>query len=157
MAPILFEYANLENRTHGKAIRKLLSEYMADSMGGKLPSHSDAVHKRMIAGLSRMPTAIVMLAYKKKNPVGMAICFAGFSTFNAAPLINIHDIIVTKRFRGRGIGKKLLCGIEDLARIAGCCKMTLEVRRDNTVARLMYGKFGFTRGEVPMEFMSKTL
>jgi GNAT superfamily N-acetyltransferase len=154
---ISFEHANLENRIHVKAIRKLLSEYMADSMGGKLPPHSDAVHKRMIAGLSCMSTAIVMLAYKRKNPVGMAICFAGFSTFSAAPLINIHDIIVSKKFRGIGIGKGLLQEIENLAVTIRCCKMTLEVRHDNWVAKSLYKRIGFTRGDTPMDFLTRNL
>ena len=51
-----------------QAIRKLLSEYMADPMGGKLPPHSDAMHKPMIAGLSaQTPTALVLLAYKREK------------------------------------------------------------------------------------------
>ena len=87
----------------------------------------------------------------------MAICFRGFSTFSAAPLINIHDIIVSKTFRGNGIGKRLLREIEDCAVTTGCYKVTLEVRQDNRIAQSMYKRIGFTRGEAPMDFMTKTI
>ena len=85
----------------------------------------------------------------------MAVCFYGFSTFRALPLINIHDIIVSKRFRGLEIGKKLVSEIESLALATKCCKITLEVRQDNIVAQTMYKTFGFSKGEVPMDFMTK--
>lgn len=154
---VSIEYADLECLNHRKAIRTLLSEYMADPMGGKLPCHTLAKHKRMIDGLSCVPTAIIFLAFYKTKPVGMAICFSGFSTFNAAPLINIHDIIVSKQFRGNGIGRRLLMEIQELAISTGCCKITLEVRKDNATARALYRKTGFTKGTMPMEFLTKLM
>ena len=74
----------------------------------------------------------------------------------ASPLINIHDIIVSKSFRGLGIGNKLMGEIEKVAHTKKCCKITLEVRQDNAVARSLYEKIGFSRG-VPMDFMTKKL
>jgi ribosomal protein S18 acetylase RimI-like enzyme len=154
---IKFEFANLQNETNTRAIRKLLAEYMGDSMGGKLPPHSDEVHAQMIAGLSNVPTKLILLAYVNNKAVGMAICFYGYSTFRAAPLINIHDIIVSKSFRGLGIGNKLMGEIEKVAYAKKCCKITLEVRHDNAIARSLYTKLGFSRGVVPMDFMTKEL
>ena len=87
----------------------------------------------------------------------MAVCFYGFSTFRALPIINIHDIIVSKSFRGLGIGNKVIGEIENVASTKKCCKITLEVRRDNEIARRMYEKFGFSKGRAPMEFMTKEL
>ncbi|MGH7947959.1 MAG: GNAT family N-acetyltransferase, partial [Candidatus Binataceae bacterium] len=55
-----------------------------------------------------------------------------------------------------------LAAVEAKARKLGCCKLTLEVRRDNTCARGLYRKVGFDqvtvegRG-VPVEFWQKPL
>jgi len=40
------------------------------------------------------------------------VCFRGFSTFAAAPLINVHDLAVVPGFRGQGIGRRLLEAVE---------------------------------------------
>ena len=87
----------------------------------------------------------------------MAVCFRGFSTFNAAPLINIHDLIVIQEFRGKGLGRQLLEEVENISREEHCCKITLEVRSDNHVAQALYRAEGFSRGEKPMEFWTKWL
>ena len=83
-------------------------------------------------------------------------------TFNALPLINIHDIFVRDWARGVGIGKLLLDRIEAKARSMNGCAITLEVREDNHRARGLYRKFGFARAEVgaqrvPIEFWRKGL
>ena len=40
--------------------------------------------------------------------VGLIDCFAGFSTFAAKPLLNVHDIVVHASRRGQGIAQALL-------------------------------------------------
>ena len=155
--PVKVELADLKNQAQTDAVRMLLSEYMADPMGGAIRPHSLCTFERMIADLLRMPTAMVLIAYCNKNPVGMAVCFTGYSTFKAAPLVNIHDIIVTKNYRGKGIGKLLLKAVEEFAKTSGCCKITLEVRQDNMAAQMLYKKYGFTKGEVGMDFLMKNI
>jgi ribosomal protein S18 acetylase RimI-like enzyme len=103
-----------------------------------------------------------LLAYQASAPVGFAICFLGFSTFLARPLLNIHDIFVDAALRGAGIGATLLDRIELKARDLNCCRITLEVREDNRVARGLYRKVGFDRvlvgaERVAMEFWHKPL
>src|ERR1700675_4019655 len=104
----------------------------------------------------------VFLAYRGGSPVGFSICFLGFSTFNARPLINIHDIFVDSSVRGMGIGAMLLERIEVKARELNCCRITLEVREDNRVARGLYRKVGFDRvvvgaERIALEFWHKPL
>ena len=48
----------------------------------------------------------------RDNPVGAAVCFIGFSTFAAKPLINIHDFVVLPAARGKGVGRRLLEAVE---------------------------------------------
>ena len=80
--------------------------------------------------------------------VGLAICFPGFSTFHAQPLLNVHDLTVCTSHRGRGIGTALLGALEQEALSRGCCRLTLEVRSDNQAARGLYRKRGFGAGRV---------
>ena len=57
-----------------------------------------------------------------------------FSSFQAKPLINIHDLAVLPSHRGQGIGHRLIDAVAVRGRELGCCKMTLEVRPDNEPA-----------------------
>jgi ribosomal protein S18 acetylase RimI-like enzyme len=75
--------------------------------------------------------------------VGVAVCFVGFSTFKARPLLNIHDLAVIPTHRGRGVGRKLLDAVERKARERGCCSVTLEVLEKNVGARRLYAAAGF--------------
>jgi ribosomal protein S18 acetylase RimI-like enzyme len=97
--------------------------------------------------LEAVPHHLVLLAFVDEGPVGLAICFQGFSTFLAQPLLNVHDLAVLPEARGRGVGDALLAAIEAEARRRGCCKVTLEVREDNPVARRLYVRNGFTAGQ----------
>lgn len=153
--------ADLSNPAHGEALVDLLDAYMRDPMEGGQPA-PEQVKRELVPHLRRHPAYYVFLAYRGATPIGFTICFLGFSTFNARPLINIHDIFVAPAARGLGIGKKLMETVEAKARALDCCRITLEVREDNHVARGLYRKFGFARAElgetrVVQEFWTKLL
>jgi ribosomal protein S18 acetylase RimI-like enzyme len=120
------------------------------------------VKRQLIPGLRAHPACYVFFALRGEKPVGFAICFLGFSTFNARPLINLHDIFVQAAARGAGIGKLILDRIEAKARSMNGSAITLEVRRDNHRAPGFYRNFGFEPADVgaqrvPMEFWRKGL
>ena len=153
--------ADLSRADHQHALVMMLDAYMRDPMEGGEPP-SERVKRELVPGLRAHPACYVFLAYRDGSPVGFTICFLGFSTFNARPLINIHDIFVDSSVRGMGIGAMLLERIEGKARELYCCGITLEVREDNRVARGLYRKVGFDRvvvgaNRVPMEFWRKPL
>jgi GNAT superfamily N-acetyltransferase len=75
--------------------------------------------------------------------VGIAVCLQGFSTFNARPLLNVHDVFVKPEFRRNGVARKLFKRIEMKAHMLGCCKITLEVLEGNFGARRAYQQLGF--------------
>jgi len=83
-----------------------------------------------------------------ETPAGIAICFEGFSTFACKPLLNIHDFAVASEFRGRGLAKKLMKKIEEIARSLDCCKITLEVLEGNKIAQGLYSACGFVGYEL---------
>ncbi len=134
--------ADYDDDDHRRAIPQLLNAYARNLLGFRKPLE-EAVIERLVAGLEAFPTAIVLLARMDDAYVGMAICFLGFSTFNARPLINIHDFMVLPEFRQRGIGTAILEAVKRIARERGCCKMTLEVQMKNAAARRIYQSFGF--------------
>ena len=153
--------ADLANVEHQSAILAMLDAYMRDPMEGGTPM-PEATRRDVLPGLRAHPACHVFLAYRDSTPVGFSICFLGFSTFNARPLINIHDMFVDASVRGKGIGRMLLERIETKARELNCCRLTLEVREDNQVARGLYRKVGFDRAvvgpkSIPMEFWRKPL
>ena len=134
--------ANLDDAEHQQAILALLDSYAREPIiRGK--SLAESVQSRLIDGLKNHPTTVVLLAYLENHAVGLAVCFVGFSTFAAKPLLNIHDLAVLAGHRGRGIGRDLLAATERKARALGCCKLTLEVEGKNLVARHLYESFGF--------------
>lgn len=140
--PIQILEADYRDAAHRRAIPQLLNAYATDLLGFRKPLE-EAVVQRLVAGLEAFPTAIVLLARIDGAYVGMAICFLGFSTFNARPFINIHDFMVLKEYRLRGIGNALLEAVERIATKRGCCKITLEVQMKNEAARRIYQSFGF--------------
>ncbi len=146
--------ADLALPAHRDAVLRLLDAYACDEMGLGRPL-SDDVRERLVEGLHGHPTRIVFLAQLDTEPVGLAVCFLGYSTFAARPLVNIHDLIVHPDFRRRGVGVRLLEAVETRARALGCCKVTLEVRVDNAAARLLYAARGFSAGESSYELWSK--
>ena len=130
-------------------------------MGDGKPLDPD-VRAQLIAGLRRHPTTLIFLAFDGDQPIGVAVCFIGFSTFAAKPLINIHDFVVLPTSRGKGIGRHLLEAIETKAKELGCCKLTLEVMDKNHQAVRLYQAAGFERYALQEEagaaiFMSKPL
>ncbi len=134
--------ADLDNPSHQKAVVRLVDAYAQDpiGLGRELPEN---VRGALIPGLRRHPTTVIFLALSDGAPVGIAVCFLGFSTFAARPLLNIHDLAVLPAYRHQGVGRQLLEQVEREARALGCCKLTLEVKEDNTRAQHLYQKVGF--------------
>ncbi len=144
--PIEIIEADLARPDHGRAIVDLIDAYAADFMGNGRPLGSQ-VKRDLVPGLAAHPTTEIFLAYAGAAPVGIAVCFRGFSTFAARPLINLHDLAVLPAHRGKGIGRLLLAAVEHKARATGCCKITLEVQENNRRARRVYEAAGLAQAE----------
>jgi ribosomal protein S18 acetylase RimI-like enzyme len=153
--------ANLDLSDHREAVLAMVQAYSRDTMGSAKPLDQD-VRARLIPGLQRHPTTLIFLAFEDAQAVGVAVCFIGFSTFAAKPLINIHDCMVLPEFRGRGVGRHLLEAVEAKACELGCCKLTLEVMDNNHRALRAYEAAGFVRYSLQKDtglaiFLSKPL
>jgi len=143
-AQVTVAEADLSRPEHQVATVHLLNAYAMDPMGDGRPL-SETARRSVISGLREHPTTLVFLAYRGDEPVGLAICFRGFSTFATRPLLNISDYFVFPEHRGLGIGRRLLGAIEQRARELGCCRLTLEVQENNHHAKRVYSAAGFAQ------------
>jgi GNAT superfamily N-acetyltransferase len=139
--------ANLLNTKHADAVLFLLNEYAKDEMGGGAEL-SNFVKENLILSLSHRHGVHIILAFVNGKAAGIANCFEGFSTFSCKPLLNIHDFAIALEFRGRGLAKRLMGRVEEVARALDCCKITLEVLEGNMVAQAAYKACGFAGYEL---------
>ncbi len=139
---LAIDSVGFRNPVDAAALVQVLDSYARDPMGGAEPLAED-VRERLPSALAGFPGAFAFLARLGERAVGAAICFSGFSTFAARPLINIHDICVLAPHRGRGIARALLARIESEARARGACKITLEVLSGNHNAKRLYQSLGY--------------
>ena len=145
--------ADLRDPQNQRGILQLLDHYSQHPMGNGTSLEASIIDSVM-QGLMAHPTTAVFLAFgpevtEYESPLGMAICFVGFSTFKARQLINVHDLIVRDQVRGQGIGGTLLDAVIEFAKQQRFCAVTLEVRRDNP-ARTLYARKGFQALEEPL-------
>ena len=153
--------ADYSNAKDAKHIVDLLDHYAQDPMGGAAPLPK-SVKQNLVSSLHKRPFALSLLAFVDGNAAGLVNAFEGFSTFACKPLINIHDLVVHKSFRGQGLSQQLLTGVEREARKRDCIKVTLEVLSNNRIACNSYRKFGFEPYELdpnagPAQFWQKKL
>lgn len=168
---IFVREANLQDENDLQLVVDLSNAYAMDPMGlGH--SLSDEIRETLPKAIREVQGALVFIAFSRRDTslendnrssvlvgttqdqaIGIATCFTGFSTFKAAPLINIHDIAVLPEARGKGVGAALLEAVKRKGREMGCCKVTLEVREDND-ARRLYERSGFEYGDPVMYFMT---
>ena len=133
---------DLADSRHAEAFLDLLEHYACDPMGGGA-GLADYAKLNLVRELRDVPGFHGALAFAGDEAVGLINCFAGFSTFAARPLLNIHDIVVHAAARRQGIGQALLGWAEQRARDLGCCKLTLEVLSNNARAMASYERAGF--------------
>ena len=137
--------ADYANAGHASALVAVLDAYARDPMGGG-EGLSAFARLNVVAGLASRPQAFSVLAFADSTddqPVGLANCMEGFSTFACKPLINVHDLAVVPGFRGRGVGRQMLELVEHVARQRDACKLTLEVLEGNAGAIRLYRQVGF--------------
>lgn len=133
---------DLARPAYRAAFIDLLEHYARDPMGGGSGLSAEA-RAHLVERLAARVDFVSWLAFDGTRAVGLLNAFEGFSTFAARPLLNIHDIVVHRDWRGRGIGRALLAAAEESARARNCCKLTLEVLSGNTTARAVYAACGY--------------
>lgn len=88
------------------------------------------------------PYAEVVFACWEAEPVGFALFFHNFSTFLGRPGIYLEDLFVRPAFRGRGLGRRLLAWLAELAVERGCGRLEWAVLDWNAPAVGFYRSLG---------------
>jgi GNAT superfamily N-acetyltransferase len=88
------------------------------------------------------PAAEVVLARADGSVVGFALFFHNFSTFLGRPGLYLEDLFVVPEWRGRGIGRKLMAHLAEIAVSRGCGRMEWSVLDWNRPAIGFYERIG---------------
>ena len=97
----------------------------------------------------------IRIAWLADTPVGYCAIMTSVPNEEADELpfdyAYVSEIVIAKSARGQGIGKALLRDAEALAHAASAKWLRINVLAKNTIARELYGRFGFEEHVVTME------
>ncbi|MEE9281273.1 MAG: GNAT family N-acetyltransferase [Myxococcota bacterium] len=93
-------------------------------------------------GFGATPRFEVLIAELDQEPVGFALFFPNYSTWEGSPGLYVEDVFVEERARGLGLGRRLMAEIAGIARQRGCPRVELSVL-DWNPAREFYQRIGF--------------
>lgn len=110
----------------------------------------ERLEEQMVVGEEQMraalfgprPYAEVVFVCVEAQPVGFALFFHSFSTFLGRPGIYLEDLFVRPAFRGRGLGRRLLTWLAELAVERGCGRLEWAVLDWNAPAIGFYRSLG---------------
>lgn len=88
------------------------------------------------------PMAEVLIADHAGRPVGFALFFHNFSTFEGRPGLYLEDLFVLPEARGLGAGKALLSRLAQLAIARDCARLEWSVLDWNEPAIAVYRAIG---------------
>ncbi|MCC6670374.1 MAG: GNAT family N-acetyltransferase [Planctomycetes bacterium] len=114
-----------------------LAEY--ERRSHELATSATALHQHLF-GTPAICGAL--LAEADGVPVGFALFFTSYSTFNTAPCLHLEDLYVLPAARGQGHGKALLGAVAELAVRRGCARLEWTVLDWNEPAIRFYRSLG---------------
>ena len=97
-------------------------------------------------GFGAQPKFEVLIAERGGTPVGFALFFPTYSTWEGRSGIHLEDIFVLAEERGKGVGHKLMTRLAVLAVERGCARLELSVL-DWNPARKFYHRLGMAHQE----------
>lgn len=97
-------------------------------------------------GFGEHPKFEVLIAELDEQPVGFALFFPTYSTWEGRAGLHLEDLFVVEPARGRGVGRKLMATLAAIAVARGCPRLELSVLHWNP-AREFYHHLGMTHLE----------
>lgn len=95
----------------------------------------------------------VSFCYLAKDPDGLVVGFCSF--WRVLDELHINNLAVLPAYRRRGVASALLAYVLNQGARLGAERATLEVRRSNDPARLLYQRFGFSVAGVRHGYYTK--
>jgi GNAT superfamily N-acetyltransferase len=93
-------------------------------------------------GFGAEPKFRCVIAEWDQAPVGFALYFYNYSTFQGRPGIFLEDLFVNPEFRGKGIGRALLVHLAQVAVRENCGRYVWQVLDWNTPSIEFYKSLG---------------
>ncbi|MDA0339534.1 MAG: GNAT family N-acetyltransferase [Proteobacteria bacterium] len=112
-------------------------ERMSDDVVATAPDISSAL-------FGPRPCAEAVIAEWETQPVGFALFFQNFSTFEGRPGLYLEDLFVQEKYRGKGLGKALLVHLARLAKERNCARFEWSVLDGNEPSIRFYESLGAT-------------
>lgn len=136
-------HMDLNSSQYQEAFAILFDEYVS--------ALSVEAKPEVVKQLFDLPYFHGFICFIDNQPAGFAVCFESYSTYRARKVLNIHDFMVSERYRGLGIGKQQLKTIEQYCREHDFLKITLEVDDENRAAQKLYSNCGFEDFQVTLK------
>jgi len=94
-------------------------------------------------GFGPTPRFESLIAELSGEPVGFALFFMNYSTWEGTAGIHIEDLFVVDEARGAGVGRELMASVAAIARERGSSRVELSVL-DWNPARVFYERLGMS-------------
>ncbi len=109
-------------------------------------------HKHGLNLLLENHDAIVLVTEEENRVIGMATVQPLISTAIGERVGLIEDVVIASRFRGNGIGKRLMERLIGEAQKAGMKRLALGADERNDRAIVFYQKLGFTTSHMGLMY-----
>lgn len=87
-------------------------------------------------------------AWHGAKAIGFANHVQHRSTWTTGDYLYLEDLFVDPSVRGRGVGRKLISSLYELAAQAGCSRVYWHTHETNSTAMLLYDRIGLRSGFV---------
>ena len=98
-------------------------------------------------GFGPQPAFEVLIAEEDDVFAGLCLFFPSFSTWHGRPGVYVQDIFTAEKFRGHGVGEKLLQRLAAVTRKRGGRYIRLSVDTGNLRAQAFYQRLGLRRSD----------
>lgn len=140
---VSIESIDKSSELHRKGLKLLFAQYSDETPADINPNVVDT--------LMTLPYMQGFICYCDQEPAGFAICYESFSTYRQQYFLNIHDLMIAKMFRGKGLSRLLLERVLAFSKAQNYLKVTLEVDEDNVIAKKLYQSCGFEDHQVKLK------
>ena len=104
------------------------------------PPNEEARRRLRTDCLSDKPKYQAFIGKIGNKSVSYIIYFFAYSSFLGLPTLYLEDIFVLEEYRRRGVGKRMLDHLKEIAKLEGCCKIEFTVLKWNKSAQEFYEK-----------------
>ncbi len=91
---------------------------------------------------SDTPPFECLIAEIEGKPVGFALFYGCYSTWEGQSGLYLEDLFVYPHMRGLGVGKALLSRLSEIAEVRGCTRIDWMVEDSNQQAQNFYSNLG---------------